>query len=96
MVGRGAMGNPFLFSQINEYLKSGTYKQFSFRDRLASFFTYYDYAKNYRIGLHQIKSQAIRFTKGCTGGKKIRGKLALSKTIDELLAVMNDSYSKTD
>ena len=25
MIGRGAMGNPFLFRQINEYLKSGSY-----------------------------------------------------------------------
>ena len=30
MVGRGAMGNPFIFEQINDYLEFGTYKTVSY------------------------------------------------------------------
>ena len=37
MIGRGAMGNPFLFEQINDYLRTGSYKEYSFKDRLDSF-----------------------------------------------------------
>jgi len=40
MIGRGAMGNPFLFEQINDYLKTNSYKEYSFKDRLDSFFDY--------------------------------------------------------
>jgi tRNA-dihydrouridine synthase len=38
MIGRGAMGNPFLFEQINDYLKTNSYQEYSFKDRLDSFF----------------------------------------------------------
>ena len=37
MVGRGAMGNPFLFEQINDYLKTGSYAEYSFKDKLDAF-----------------------------------------------------------
>jgi len=40
MIGRGAMGNPFLFEQINDYLETNTYKEYSFHDKLDSFFNY--------------------------------------------------------
>ena len=30
MIGRGAMGNPFIFEQINDYLKYGVYKNYNF------------------------------------------------------------------
>ncbi len=37
MIGRGAMGNPFLFEQINDYLKTNSYNKYSFKDRLDCF-----------------------------------------------------------
>jgi tRNA-dihydrouridine synthase len=92
MIGRGAMGNPFLFEQINDYLKTGTYNQYSFKNRLDSFFEYLHITENYKIKFVNIKGQAMRFTKGMSGGSKLRSKITLSKNIGELEKIMKDAY----
>ena len=92
MIGRGAMGNPFLFEQINDYLKTNSYKEYSFKDRLDSFFDYLHLTNQYKIKFANIKGQAMRFTKGMKGGSKLRSKITLSKNIHELEKIMNDAY----
>jgi len=92
MIGRGAMGNPFLFEQINDYLKTNSYKEYSFKDKLDSFFDYLHLSTKYKIKFANIKSQAMRFTKGMNGGSKMRLKITLSKDIIELEKIMNDAY----
>lgn len=93
MIGRGAMGNPFLFEQINDYLKTGSYKEYSFKDRLDSFFDYLHLTSQYKIKFSNIKSQAMRFTKGLKGGSKLRSKITFSKNLDELEKIMYEAYS---
>jgi nifR3 family TIM-barrel protein len=93
MIGRGAMGNPFLFEQINDYLKTNSYNEYSFKDRLDSFFDYLHLTNQYKIKFAHIKGQAMRFTKGMKGGSKLRFKITLSKNIEELEKIMNDGYT---
>ena len=93
MIGRGAMGNPFLFEQINDYLKTNSYNEYSFKDRLDSFFDYLHLTNQYQIKFANIKGQAMRFTKGMIGGSKLRSKITLSKNIEELEKIMNDAYT---
>lgn len=93
MIGRGAMGNPFLFEQINDYLKTDSYNEYSFMDRLDSFFDYLHLTNHYKIKFANIKGQAMRFTRGMKGGSKLRSKITFSKNIKELEKIMNDAYS---
>ena len=95
MIGRGAMGNPFLFEQINDYLKTNSYNEYSFKDRLDSFFDYLHLTNQYKIKFAHIKGQAMRFTKGMNGGSKLRSKITLSKIIEELEKIMNDGYTSS-
>jgi len=95
MIGRGAMGNPFLFEQINDYLKTNSYNEYSFKDRLDSFFDYLHLTNQYKIKFANIKSQAIRFTKGMQGGSKLRSKITFSKNIEDLEKIMNDAYTSS-
>ncbi|MFQ5782976.1 MAG: tRNA dihydrouridine synthase DusB [Nitrosopumilus sp.] len=95
MIGRGAMGNPFLFEQINDYLKTNSYKEYSFKDRLDLFFDYLHLTSQYKIKFANIKNQAMRFTKGMKGGSKIRSKITFSKNIEELEKIMNDVYTSS-
>ena len=92
MIGRGAMGNPFLFEQINDYLKTNSYTEYSFNDKLDSFFDYLRLTSNYKIKFVNIKSQAMRFTKGLKGGSKLRSKITFSKNTEELEKIMHDAY----
>jgi nifR3 family TIM-barrel protein len=93
MIGRGAMGNPFLFEQINDYLKTNTYHEYSFKDRLDSFFDYLHLTDQYKIKFANLKSQAMRFTKGINGGSKLRAKITVSTNIKELEQIMTNAYS---
>jgi nifR3 family TIM-barrel protein len=88
MIGRGAMGNPFLFQQINDYLNTGTYRSYLPMHKLDVFCKYLDYAINYKIKFANIKQQAMRFTKGFVDGTKLRPKIMFAKTIDELKHTM--------
>jgi len=92
MIGRGAMGNPFLFEQINDYLKTNSYQEYSFKDKLDSFFDYLSLTENYKIKFANIKSQAMRFTKGIKGGSKLRSDITFSKNIQELKKIMTNAY----
>ena len=93
MIGRGAMGNPFLFEQINDFLKTNSYTEYSFEDKLDAFFEYLQLTKNYDIKFSNIKSQAMRFTKGVRGGSELRSKITFSKNIEDLEKIMNNAYS---
>lgn len=75
MVGRAASKNPFLFKQINDYLEKGKYSKVSSKAKLKSFFKYLDYAQEYNLKPSQIRMQAMSFSSGCKGSKKLRGDL---------------------
>lgn len=88
MIARGAIGNPYLFKQIDDYLKTGTYTQIN---RLDMFQEYFDLAKKYKIDFQTIKRQAMSFTKGMEGGAKLREKIANAKNEKMLLAELFSS-----
>ena len=81
LIARGAIGNPYIFKQIDDYMKTGTYNQ---KDKLEQFNEYLKLAKKHKIDFSQIKSQAINFTKGIRSGGKLRVELAKSKSMSDL------------
>ncbi len=86
MVGRGAIGNPYIFKQINDYLKTGNYDE---KPKLEQFFEYLKIAKKYNIEFLKIKNHAISFTKGMEGGAQIRKQLAQSRTLNQVEKILN-------
>ncbi|MEK6901683.1 MAG: tRNA dihydrouridine synthase DusB [Nanoarchaeota archaeon] len=89
MIGRAACQNPFLFTQVNEYLETGTYREVTFEERLRCFFRYLDYTKNYpTIKFANIKMQAMHFTKGKEGGKELRVLIGKTQTREELRVLL--------
>ena len=95
MIGRGAMGNPFLFEQINDYLEKGYYNIYSLKEKLSSFFEYLQNSTLYNIRFSNIKGQAMRFTKGTVKSTKIRSKITSAKNVDDLKQIMYEAYSYT-
>lgn len=85
MVGRGALGNPRLFSQISDYLKTGIYTQISKKHKTEDLKEYIALANKYQIGFEEIKHQAMHFLKGFTGSTEVRKELAFCKNKNELL-----------
>ncbi|MFH1072644.1 MAG: tRNA dihydrouridine synthase DusB [Nanoarchaeota archaeon] len=91
MIARGAIGNPYLFTQINEYLRTGTYKP---GNRIEHFFEYLELAEKYKISFSAIKNQAMGFTKGLVGSAKVREKITYCKSIEEVKKAMQQFQLK--
>lgn len=90
MIGRGALGNPYLFKQINDYVSTGTYDS---KDKLSQFSEYLELALKYDVDFKDIKSHVMFFTKGLTGGAVLRDKLVRAESLDELNGIL-ESYDK--
>ncbi|MBS3140976.1 tRNA dihydrouridine synthase DusB [Candidatus Woesearchaeota archaeon] len=81
MIGRASIGNPYLFQQINDFLKTGKYKQ---KSKEIQFKEYLKLAIKYNLDFSQIKNQAIYFTKGMENSAKLRNSLVSCKNIEEI------------
>lgn len=84
MVARGAIGKPYLFRQIADYLAAGSYRALTNAAQLDCFLEYLEIAKRYGIPFAQVKLHAQSFTKGQTGGGQFRGQLVGIRTLPEL------------
>ena len=91
MIGRAAMGNPYLFEQINDFLHTGKYNQYDLSHKLDVFLQYLEIALNYKIKFSNIRQQALHFTKGHAGSKKLRLKLMSAKTNSDIKSILQNS-----
>ena len=78
MIGRRAIGNPNIFSELNNK-KS---KNFTFAD-------YLKLAKEYKLYFRQIKFQAMNFTKGKRDSARLREKISTINNLEELTKLLN-------
>jgi tRNA-dihydrouridine synthase B len=72
MIGRAAIGNPNIFSKLNNKKSKSNFKH------------YLKLAKKYKLFFRQIKYQAMNFTKGERNAKELRRKLIEAKTIKNI------------
>ncbi|MDK2825546.1 MAG: tRNA-dihydrouridine synthase [Methanolobus sp.] len=92
MIGRAAMGNPFLFRRISHYLETEEileYKECS--QKIADLREYFGLLEEYDL-MHtvNIKAQAQWFTRGMRNGRHIRRSIASSKNIEEILQSLDE------
>lgn len=91
MIGRAAIGNPFIFRQILNYLKTGREEEISSRERIESFLEYLDLSKKYKCeNVAQIKYLGANFIKGFPGAASFREKLMKLHKIKEIRKVINE------
>ena len=85
MIGRAAIGNPFIFKQIDEYLKTGKIINQTKKEKIKDYFEYIKLAKKYKIfSVKDAKWKAQEFTKGLQGSTKLRRKLNTIKSWEEI------------
>lgn len=96
MIGRGVIGNPYLFQQINDYNNTGKYSQRDKKQQIKDFFEYLELAEKYNINFNNIKFHAQAFTKGIPGSSQFRNKLSKLKNIKDVreeMKTFNDKNS---
>lgn len=96
MIARGAMGNPFIFRYIKEYLEKGSYEKVSFDEIISQIKEHYELAlkfKDERLVINQMRKHVGWYIKGLYMSSEYRdrvNKIHTSKEIFELL----DEYRK--
>lgn len=88
MIGRAAMGNPWIFGQIREYLNTGNNIALPTKDEIIS--TLLSHAEALAemngeyMGMRQMRSHAAWYLKGFRNAAKLRGMINNIETLDEL------------
>ncbi|MGP8320389.1 MAG: tRNA dihydrouridine synthase [Methanosarcinaceae archaeon] len=97
MIGRAAIGTPFIFRRISHYLENGEMLETDHCiQQVNDFFEYTKLAGKYDVfSPGNIKAQSKAFTKGVAGSRIIRGKLNNAHTIRSIMDVMHEMCGKT-
>ncbi len=88
MIGRGSLGRPWLFSQIDDYMTKGDYSPDpSPEERMKIMLRHADAICQLRgvyNGMCEIRKHALWYTKGLRGSAKLRSEFSIVKTYEEL------------
>lgn len=90
MIGRAAIGNPYIFRRIGHYLETGEFLgPQDVNEQLDDFFEYIELAGKYdKLDYGGIKLHAKWFTRGMEGGRLLRTKINAAEDIDEVIGIM--------
>jgi len=95
-VGRAASGNPLLFTQINDLIKTGSYKKYTTKERLAVFESYLEESQKFGTSFLLQKLQAQHFTKGLPGSAQLRDEISRLQDSEELLSMVHSFVNKKE
>ena len=101
MIGRSAIGNPWIFNEIKAYIKENKHiKKPSLNDRIETVKQHLDFSikwKGERLGLIEMRRHYTNYFRGMDNFKKHRMKLVLSESKNFTLETLNEisnTYSK--
>ena len=90
MISSAALGNPHIFSQANDLLGKGSYRETLWGEKRASFRQYAELAKKYNVATpKRLRAQAIEWVTGFSGVKEARKKLNSAKTVEAIEGIVS-------
>ena len=93
MLARGAMGNPFLFKYIKDYLETGTYEKVRPKQIVDQIREQYDLSllyKDEKLVVNQMRKHVGWYIKGLPNATKIREKVNTLKTKDDIFSLLDE------
>ena len=91
MIGRTASSNPWIFRQIDEYLRTGSYTVQAEHQRYDMMKTYYlmleDHGEPDAVG--KMKQFATYFTHGVRNGSKLRVEIYRAHEVKQILEIVD-------
>lgn len=97
MLARGAMGNPFLFKEIKDYIKNGSYEKPSPTQIIDQLIDQYKLELKYKeekLVVTQMRKHLSWYIKGLKNSSKIRDELNKINKIDEVMDEL-EKYKST-
>ncbi len=92
MIGRGALGNPWLIPRTQSYLKNGTVlPEPTIEERIRVALEHFERVLHYKgekIGLNEMRKHAVWYIKGVGRAAQIRDEIMQTKSEDEMRGVL--------
>jgi nifR3 family TIM-barrel protein len=99
MIGRGAVGNPWIFKQILHLSEGRSIPEPDLSERKRLIMEQY-YALADSLGPHRaalcMRGLLLRYTKGLPHSSRFRGRITKIKDFDSLISTMDDFFSKLE
>lgn len=96
-IGRGAIGNPYIFNQIEELLETGDYYKPSDREKLLLMVDELERKISYKgekLGILEMRKIYSEYFRGMRDSKEVRNKLNTLKDKEEILKTINEYIEK--
>ena len=91
MIGRGALGNPFLFAQIKEYKQRGRYKHYSVSERINTAIQHVEMMCSYKpesIAIPQARKHLAFYVRGLPGAAACKNAIFSATTVAEIRHIL--------
>lgn len=91
MIGRGAMGNPWIFSNVLSYLNGGTEYEPTAEEKKQMLLRHLDGQCKIlpeHIAVREMRSNMPFYLKGMRGGASMRREICMAETVEEVKAVL--------
>ncbi|MFH1126486.1 MAG: tRNA dihydrouridine synthase DusB [archaeon] len=93
MIGRAALGNPFIFEDALEFLNTGKIAEHTKEDRQRALLELWGLCKELTgARLTDLRVHACWFSKGMNGGRRFREEVGTKKTIPELEELILENF----
>ena len=95
MIARGALGNPFIFKQVNEYLENGIeIEDYSIEERINTCKKYaidlVNYYQNELAAMKEMRTHASYFLKGQRNANKYKVRICQVTSLEELNDILDE------
>ena len=97
MLARGAMGNPFIFTKIRQFLKTGSYQEIPTRERIEAGFRELDLLVQdfgEKGACLEMRKRFCAYSRGIDGGAALRKQLVAAETVEEYKNIFNSCLGK--
>jgi tRNA-dihydrouridine synthase B len=92
MIGRGALGKPWIFRQSRQMLSTNSYDPITKDILLSTILRHIDFALRFkpeRVVVKEMRSQICFYTKGLLGAAELRNRINHSESMDDLLSILS-------
>ena len=93
MIGRAAMGNPWIFKRLNYYLATGEkLNSPTLEERFLAIKQHFNLLLHFKgeyIGIREMRKHAAWYTKGLNGGGELRDKINRAESKDDFLKIFD-------
>ncbi len=93
MFARGAIGNPFIFSQVKALFESGSYSRPSVAEIRSTVIRHYDYMAELfdeRTAGHEMRKHVCAYVKGIPGSSRVKAEIVKAVTREEYISALSE------